>query len=55
MENPLAKCEPTVVKKSSIEERTKLVVMVEARPQRPDALRVGQPVSVALTSSEAQP
>jgi HlyD family secretion protein len=39
----------------STEERAKLVFMVEARPQRPDQLRVGQPVSVALQSGEAQP
>jgi HlyD family secretion protein len=32
----------------SQEERGKLVFMIEARPQRPDLLRVGQPVSVAL-------
>ncbi len=32
----------------SLEERTKLVFLVEARPQRPEAFRVGQPVSVAL-------
>jgi HlyD family secretion protein len=30
----------------STEERAKLVFMVEARPQQPDRLRVGQPVSV---------
>jgi HlyD family secretion protein len=32
----------------SQEERAKLVFMIEARPQRPELLRVGQPVSVAL-------
>ena len=32
----------------STEERAKLVFLIEARPQRPDRLRVGQPVSVAL-------
>jgi len=32
----------------SMEERSKLVFLIEARPQRPDLLRVGQPVSVAL-------
>jgi HlyD family secretion protein len=32
----------------SMEERSKLVFMVEARPERPERLRVGQPVSVAL-------
>jgi HlyD family secretion protein len=36
----------------STEERAKLVFMVEARPQRPDRLRVGQPVSVALVPAE---
>jgi HlyD family secretion protein len=32
----------------SMEERSKLVFLIEARPQRPERLRVGQPVSVAL-------
>jgi HlyD family secretion protein len=32
----------------SLEERKKLVYRVEARPDQPDALRVGQPVSVSL-------
>lgn len=32
----------------SLEERTKLVFLIEALPVKPDALRVGQPVSVAL-------
>jgi HlyD family secretion protein len=32
----------------SQEERTKLVFLIEARPEKPDALRVGQPVSVTL-------
>jgi HlyD family secretion protein len=32
----------------SLEERAKLVFLVEARTERPDSLRVGQPVSVAL-------
>ena len=32
----------------SLEERNKLVYLVQARPSRPDALRVGQPVSVFL-------
>src|SRR5580700_6303947 len=39
----------------STEERSKLVFMIEARPQRPDRLRVGQPVSVALAPVEAPP
>jgi HlyD family secretion protein len=32
----------------SLEERSKLVFLVEARPETPEKLRVGQPVSVAL-------
>jgi HlyD family secretion protein len=32
----------------SMEERSKLVFLIEARPLRPDALQVGQPVSVAI-------
>jgi HlyD family secretion protein len=32
----------------SLEERSKLVFLVEARPTRPDLVRVGQPVTVAL-------
>jgi HlyD family secretion protein len=34
----------------SLDERNKLVYLVQARPSRPDALRVGQPVSVYLSS-----
>jgi len=34
----------------SLDERNKLVYLVQARPSRPDALRVGQPVSVYLNS-----
>ena len=34
----------------SMEERSKLVFLVEARLERPEALRVGQPVSVSLPS-----
>ena len=30
----------------SLEERNKLVYLIQARPSRPDALRVGQPISV---------
>lgn len=37
----------------SLEERSKLVFLVEARPNRPDALRVGQPVSVRVKPREA--
>ena len=39
----------------STEERGKLVFLIEARPERPDRLRVGQPVSVRLASSKAPP
>jgi HlyD family secretion protein len=38
----------------STEERAKLVFMIEARPQYPDRLRVGQPVSVALAPVQVQ-
>lgn len=38
----------------SLEERSKLVFLIEARPEKPDALRVGQPVSVVLTPKEAK-
>jgi HlyD family secretion protein len=38
----------------SLEERNKLVFMVEARTETPDGLRVGQPVSVALTGRTAE-
>lgn len=31
----------------SLEERAKLVFLIEARPDRPDLVRVGQPVRVA--------
>jgi HlyD family secretion protein len=36
----------------SLEERNKLVFMVEARTEKPDGLRVGQPVSVALKENK---
>jgi HlyD family secretion protein len=39
----------------STEERAKLVFLIEARPQNPDRLRVGQPVSVALAPTGAPP
>jgi HlyD family secretion protein len=32
----------------SLDERNKLVYLIQARPSRPDALRVGQPISVSL-------
>jgi HlyD family secretion protein len=34
----------------SLEERNKLVYLIQARPARPDALRVGQPISVYLNA-----
>src|SRR5215831_5648877 len=36
----------------SLEERSKLVFLIEARPDQPERLRVGQPVSVTLASSD---
>jgi HlyD family secretion protein len=36
----------------SLEERSKLVFLVEARPERPESLRVGQPVSVTVMPRE---
>ncbi|HUL08319.1 MAG TPA: HlyD family efflux transporter periplasmic adaptor subunit, partial [Candidatus Acidoferrum sp.] len=45
--SPRAEYTPPVI--YSREERTRLVFMVEARPsEHPEALRVGQPVDVAL-------
>jgi HlyD family secretion protein len=38
----------------SLEERNKLVFMVEARAERPDGLRVGQPVQVSLGAKVAE-
>jgi HlyD family secretion protein len=38
----------------SLDERAKLVFLIEARPERPDKFRVGQPVTVSL-SKEASP
>jgi HlyD family secretion protein len=37
----------------SLEERAKLVFLVEARPEQAERLRVGQPVSVVVISREA--
>jgi HlyD family secretion protein len=34
----------------SLDERNKLVYLVQARPSRPDALRVGQPISVFINA-----
>src|SRR5262249_23720568 len=36
----------------SLEERSKLAFLIEARPTRPEMLRVGQPVSVTLAPKE---
>jgi HlyD family secretion protein len=36
----------------SMEERSKLVFMIEARSERPERLRVGQPVSVVLGDAQ---
>jgi HlyD family secretion protein len=38
----------------SLEERNKLVFMIEARTETPQGLRVGQPVSVALRGAEVK-
>jgi HlyD family secretion protein len=35
----------------SLEERNKLVFLIQARPNRPDSLRVGQPVTVLLDTA----
>jgi HlyD family secretion protein len=37
----------------SLEERSKLVFMIEARPDHPERVRVGQPVTVSLANEEA--
>ena len=34
----------------SLEERNKLVYLIQARPSKPDSLKVGQPVSVFLNA-----
>jgi len=39
----------------SLDERNKLVYLVQARPSRPDALRVGQPISVFLKPTSETP
>ena len=38
----------------SQDERSKLVFLVEARPQKPEAFRVGQPVSVVIPAQDAK-
>jgi len=37
----------------SLEQRAKLVFMIEARPAQPDKFRVGQPVTVTLATGPA--
>jgi len=37
----------------SLDERNKLVYLIQARPARPESLRVGQPISVYLTPKMA--
>ncbi len=39
----------------SLEERSKLVFLVEALPETPSAFRVGQPVDVTLMPQSEQP
>ncbi len=39
----------------SLQERSKLVYLIQARPNKPDRLRVGQPVSVALIANRTAP
>jgi HlyD family secretion protein len=39
----------------SLEERSKLVFLIEARPEHPELLRVGQPVSVSLPQQDKAP
>jgi HlyD family secretion protein len=38
----------------SLDERAKLVFLIEALPERPDALRVGQPISVIIASKDTK-
>ena len=38
----------------SLEERSKLVFLIEARPDQPEKVRVGQPVSVAVMPQQAR-
>lgn len=38
----------------SLDERAKLVFLIEARPERPEKFRVGQPVTVALSDEAAK-
>ena len=47
--SPQAEFTPPVI--YSREERSKLVFLIEALPNKPEALRVGQPIDVALAQS----
>ena len=38
----------TWLRSTTVEERAKLVFLIEARPEQPDKFRVGQPVTVTL-------
>jgi HlyD family secretion protein len=38
----------------SQEERAKLVFLIEARPERPEKFRVGQPVTVTLPQGSSK-
>ncbi len=38
----------------SMEERAKLVFLIQARPNKPDSLRVGQPITVTLPQTSPQ-
>ena len=38
----------------SLEERSKLVFLIEALPEKPEKMRVGQPVSVTLGSAKSR-
>jgi HlyD family secretion protein len=49
------KAEYTPPRIYSLEERSKLVFLVEARPEHPDLMRVGQPVRVATSDQEMAP
>jgi len=35
----------------SLDERNKLVYLIQARPSKPDSLRVGQPISVFINAA----
>lgn len=50
--SPTAEFTPPVV--YTLEERAKLVFLVEARPAQPERVRVGQPVRVSLATPEAK-